>query len=336
MRKPLEGDYLETWDGTIFAVKGFLHPPGKAVAYPKYYPNPHGERFKAGKPYRKLESLEEFHQFLREKHPEYLRFDPVFGMEVPTVPLEEASTYYSPRSFLGWLKAKGRLSCLDEVEADCLEMVSLLSRASGVPEEFFGVSGSTMLGVHRQDSDIDITVYGEEAGWRVYRALGRLLREDSPLKAYDEGGLRRLWSRRFKDTRLPFQVFRETEKGRRLEGLFKGREYFIRLLNPPSGEYGEARFQAKGKIRVEATVARGSQPIFTPCIYRLEDVKVLEGEASGEILEVYSLRGRFCEVAWEGDRVIVSGKLEEVLRPEGSYLRIVLGGSRDDHILPAL
>ena len=87
---------------------------------------------------------------------------------------------------------------------------------------------------------------------------------------------------------------------------------------------------------MEATVARGSQPIFTPCIYRLEDVKVLEGEASGEILEVYSLRGRFCEVAWEGDRVIVSGKLEEVLRPEGSYLRIVLGGSRDDHILPAL
>ena len=279
--------------------------------------------------------MESFYQFLWNFHPEYLREDPVFGEEMPEVPLERASTYYSPRRFLEALRARSRVGCLDRVEEACLQLVELLSEASGVPERAFGVSGSTMLGMHREDSDLDLLVYGREEGLKVYEALGELMAEGrASLKPYSGGMLRKLWLSRLEDTQLSFEAFSKLEAGRRLEGIFHGREYFIRLLNPPSEAYGEVRFKPKGWIQVEATIADSSQSIFTPCIYRLEDVKPLRGEAPGEIVEAYSLRGRFCEAAKEGEKVLISGKLEEVFAGRRSYLRIVLGGSRNDVIMP--
>jgi len=335
-RKPLEGDYVETFDGLVLAVKGFLHPPGFVVAFPKYFEG-EGERVKAGKAYVKVGSLQEAYNLLERRYPEYLRVDPIFGEEVPEIPWGSIVSYYSPRVFLEELRVRGRLGCLDRVENECLEMASTLSEASGVPLENFGVSGSTMLGLHKPDSDIDLIVYGFREGLKVYEALGRLLREsESPIKPYQGEGLRRLWEARLRDTELPFEVFERLEAGRRLEGYFKGREYFIRLLNPPREAYGEERFRRLGWVEVEATIDVGSQPYFTPCLYKLKNVKLLRGEAPQPPAEAYSLRGRFCEAAGEGEKVIVSGKLEEVLSGGSRRFRIVLGGSRNDRIIPAL
>ena len=332
---PIEGDYIETFNGIIFAVKGFLHPPGFAVAYPKYYPRQHGDRFRHGKPYAKIESIAECYRFLREVEPSYLRFDPVFNETLPEVPLSHVAEYYSPRKFLEALVA--REENLDWLEKVCLEMAKLLSEASGVPLKAFGVSGSTMLGLHRAGSDIDLVVYGFREGVKVYEALGRLRAEaGSPFKAYGEKEALELWRRRIADTDAPLNLFARLEAQRRLEGFFKGYEYFIRLLNPPSEKYGESSFRPLGRVEVEAVVADSSQSIFTPCIYRVEDVKPLSGSIPGEIHEVYTLRGRFCELAEAGAKIKVSGKLEEVLAGEKSYLRIVVGGSRSDIIIPIL
>lgn len=335
--RALEGDYLETFDGLIFAVKGFLHPPGLLVAFPKYRESRKGERVKAGKSYVRIGSLSEAYSLLERVYPWYLRPDPVFGEAMPEVPQGRVVAYHSPRVFLGGLKVRGRLGCLDRIEGECLEMACLLSEVSGVPLEYFGISGSTMLGLHGPDSDIDLIVYGFREGLKVYDALGRLLKEaEAPIKPYSGNGLRRLWKARLKDTEVSFEAFKRLEAGRRLEGYFKGREYFIRLLNPPAETYGEARFRRVSWVEVEATVDRGSQPSFTPCLYKLRNVRVLKGETPEPPVEAYSLRGRFCEAAWEGERVLVSGKLEEVMNGEGRYFRIVLGGDRNDKIIPAL
>ena len=336
-RRALEGDYLETFDGLIFAVKGFLHPPGLLVAFPKYRESRKGERVKAGKSYVRIGSLSEAYSLLERVYPWYLRPDPVFGEAMPEVPKGRVVAYYSPRVFLGGLKVRGRLGCLDRVEEECLEMACLLSEASGVPLESFGVSGSTMLGLHRPDSDIDLIVYGFREGLKVYEALGRLLREaEAVVKPYSRNGLKRLWEARRKDTEVSFEVFERLEAGRRLEGYFKGREYFIRLLNPPAEAYGECRFRRVSWVEAEAVVDSGSQPSFTPCLYKLRNVKVLRGESPEPPVEAYSLRGRFCEAAREGEKVLVSGKLEEVASVKRRYFRIVLGGDRNDRIIPVL
>lgn len=336
-REPMEGDYLETFEGLIFAVKGFLHPPGFAVAFPKYYEVSGGGRIRGGREYGKVKSLGEAYSLLERRFPQYLRVDPVFGEAMPEVPRGSVIQYFSPRSFLEELQVRRRMGCLDRVEEECLEMVSLLSEASGIPMEAFGISGSTMLGLHQPDSDIDLIVYGRREGEKVYDALGRLLREEeAPIKPYQDEGLRRLWRARLNDTELPYEVFKRLEGRKRLEGYFKGREYFIRLLNPPGEEYGEARFRGVGWVEVEAYVDRGSQPSFTPCLYKLRNVEVLRGKPPEAPTEAYSLRGRFCEAALEGEKVRVSGKLEEVWKHGCRYFRIVLGGGRNDRIIPEL
>ena len=55
-RQPIEGFMVELPSGVIFEVKGLLHPPGKVLAYPRYLPDPAGDRVREGRRYRKVAS----------------------------------------------------------------------------------------------------------------------------------------------------------------------------------------------------------------------------------------------------------------------------------------
>ena len=46
-RKPKDRDFLETKEGMLFCVTGYLHPPDKYTAYLKYSPAPVG-KWRAG------------------------------------------------------------------------------------------------------------------------------------------------------------------------------------------------------------------------------------------------------------------------------------------------
>jgi predicted nucleotidyltransferase len=303
------------------------------VAYPKYYPSSIGSRFREGKSYAKIDSLAESLNFLKEKTETYLRYDSVFNETLPEIPVNKIAKHYSPKKFLKELLVGEEK--LDPIERSCLEMARLLSEASGVSLESFGVSGSTMLSLHKADSDIDLVVYGLREGIKVYEALSILRSQpEGCFQAYGKKTALKLWEKRSKDTDVPPRLLIKLESKRKLEGLYRGREYFIRLLNPPKERYGEVSFKPVGWVEVEAVVADSSQAIFTPCIYKVENVKPLKGVIPSGVDEVYTLRGRFCELAENGAKIRVSGKLEEVSVRRRKYLRIVVGGRRSDRIVP--
>ena len=74
-----EGDFIETFDGNIFDVKGLVHPSDKVIAFIRYTPDQKGERKRDGTIYRKMYPLSERYQLLRERFPQYLIHDPVFN-----------------------------------------------------------------------------------------------------------------------------------------------------------------------------------------------------------------------------------------------------------------
>ncbi|MEM2880194.1 MAG: hypothetical protein QXU19_06330, partial [Candidatus Bathyarchaeia archaeon] len=84
-----------------------------------------------------------------------------------------------------------------------------------------------------------------------------------------------------------------------------------------------------------AVVVDDSESIFTPCTYKIENVKNVEGPKLQPIKEIVSFRGRFCEQARKGETVVAQGKIEHVVdRRNGSeYFRLLIGNKPSDFMV---
>ena len=108
-----EGDFIETDSGLVFDVKGFMHPPGHIVAFLRYYPDASGPRIRRGLRYRKVYSLGARYDLLREKFPDFLRYDSVFGRTLSEVPIIKVKLYHRPAVYLSRLVRRGDLDFVE-------------------------------------------------------------------------------------------------------------------------------------------------------------------------------------------------------------------------------
>src|SRR5262249_33878640 len=99
--------------------------------------------------------------------------------------------------------------------------------------------------------------------------------------------------------------------------------------------HGERRYRALGCATVEATVTDATESVFLPAVYRVADVRVVEGQAP-RVDEVCSFEGLYCQLADPGDRIRATGRL--AAREDGAG-RLVVGtaavpGGGVVHVLP--
>ncbi len=325
-RRWMEGDFLENLDGVIFNVKGHLHPKNSVVAFVRYIKDLKGNRRRDSQEYRKLQTLEEKIRFLKEKYPHYLVRDPVFDDEVCEVPNNEISKFYDPKK-----KAQEILLSkeTDTLKSKFKKFISLISSLSNVPPSSFGISGSMLVELHTNTSDLDPLVYGYESCYKVYETLVELHKSSEPIRSLNKEELRRLYRSKLKDTIFGYEAFIRSMKGRVMEGIFDGTLYSIRFLKAPEEikeEYGRIFFKNLGEVEIEGKVIDAREAIFTPCRYVLTNIRVVRGSSPGNIREVCSYRSRFCDIAKEGDIIRARGKLEKVVTSEEEYLRVLVGG----------
>jgi predicted nucleotidyltransferase len=331
----IESYYLETQQGLFFAVKGWEHPPDRYLAVLRYAPDPvSGSRKKGDMLYRRLYRFAEQEEFIRKTCPEYIAYDPIFRAVLQSVPRSLVRQVYDPR-----LRLRQKASApLNPIDVDAGAFTKLLKEAAEVSSRAIGISGSLLIGLETDHSDLDISVFGMENCRRVHKSLGQLLESGSvpDLRRLDKKGIEDLYQERSPDARMDFSEFAAAEQNKVFQGSFRGRPYFIRFIKH-AGEmehtYGDIRYTPLGRASITARAADDRDAIFTPCRYLLEDVQTLEGLES-EVSEVVSFRGRFCEQAQKGDRVEAAGTLERLvnLKEEIRY-RLLLGTSPDDFLL---
>lgn len=329
-----EGHFIELEDGTIFEVKGETHPPGRVVAYPRYLQDPRGDRQLAGRRYRRLRSLEEKLAVVHIRYPQYYRYDEVFDLWLPEPPLSAIKRVYEPTHRLQELTHAEEP---DPATRATVDLALLLAGEAAIPIESLGVSGSVLVGLQTPGSDIDLLVYGHEPSRRVQAAIRRLRQDEgSGLRPLEGVALHQLAAARGLPPPLEFRAFGRLEARKTLMGLFQGRLYSLRYLrdSEASCPYGVFRYRGLGACRIRGLVVDASESHYTPSLYRLGEVRVVEGHQAEPITELVSFRIRFCEQAQAGERIEARGRLEAVICDDGpDHYRLVVGGSAQDYLL---
>jgi len=326
-RKPKERDFLRTREGMFFCVTGYLHPPDRYTAYLKYSPDPLGKwrdgetAYRRELPYYHVRNVLETLHYLERRYPWYVYDCPVRGIRFSMVPREYVVRYYAPQERLAGILAEPR----DPLEEETRSLAMEVAACAGIGPEDLGVTGSILIGLHDPAfSDIDLLVYGLENARKVRETLseGR-----SPQIRRPDAEFIARWCRRITE-RFPLTLEEaQYVAGRRWNyGFYRGRYFSIHPTRTDAEiteQYGEHIYRGRGAARIQAVVVEAGESLFLPAVYRVGDVRVLDGAPEAvEVREVVACEGLYCDVADAGQEIEALGKLESV---DGEPRRLVIG-----------
>ena len=346
MRRFRDRDYLKTMEGFFFCVLGSVHPEDRAIAYLKYVPDPSGkwgrgrERLRRALPNYTMHDLLETFKFLENHHPEYLYYSSVMGIKMSAVPLNKVSAHYKPEEKLSQLI---RMEKLDDLQRKVVDLANLISDESGVPVRFFGVTGSILIDIHQSFSDIDLIIYGKKNSVSVKETLKQLYEnQDFPIRRFNKEESREWCLSKARMYPLTYEEAAWILRRRWNRGVYEGTLFSmhpVKLEEENDENYGDRIFKPEGMIKIEATVSDSSEADFLPSVYKVEDVKVIEGPEVKDISEVASYEGLYGGLAEKGERIFSYGKLEGVTdrRSGEQYHRVLIGSKKAegrDYIKP--
>ena len=320
---------VETRDGLMFVVVGYLHPPGRVTAYLKYVPTAEGKwgrgdaRYTRTLRYYHVTQVESTYGYLRENYPDYLYDCPVRNITVSCVPLRDVKRYYDPVERIDSLIREGPS---DPLEEKLLGLAEYLGEHAGV-EGRIGVTGSILTRSHNPEfSDIDITVYGREEAQRVRGAvLGA--RKEGVIRGRSEEELERWVAQRAEKFPLSKEELRRIASRRWNYGFY--RDTYVSIHPTRTDEeitesYGDYTYSQLGEVKGAAVVSDAEESIYLPAIYRVTDSKLEKRET--HVSEIVSYEGIYGGLFTEGEKVEFRGILERYEGKEEGR-RVVLGGA---------
>ncbi len=320
-RPIVEGFFVKTVEGLVFEIKGVVHPRNRYIAYLRYVPT---GAHRSG--LRKVYDLADRERYLVSNHSSYLWTSQVHGRVVQSVPHERVKAVLDPVEHLGMLRAESRE--LTVLEQKAVKMAEVLVKHTPIDWTDIGLTGSLLVGTAGPSSDIDMVVYGEQACRSMYDHID----ECPGVEKYSGSILERHVEFRWGALHQYTDILAEIEQKKRLQGLFEGAEYFIRLVRHPrdlSYGFDDRIFEYVGHSVHECTVIGDKDSIFTPCAYQVES------SSRPDLRQIVSFRGRYTEHVHAGDHVCVCGRMERVREESGdAHIQIVVGEAATDYLVP--
>ncbi len=335
--EPIEGFFIESKDGMIFDVKGLSQPKDRVIAFVRYIPWKFlKDEEKKRKDFVKLYSLKERFSFLAENFPEYLFEDPKGRGLLQGLERDNIQTIYDPRIKLSNLMKKSFLE--NSLEDLMIRLVKAIVSFSSIKLGSIGISGSILVDLHSENSDIDLIIYGEENGLKVYEAMSEIFTKEKLINRYSDENLKALWKERGQEKQINFSSFLDLEVEKNLQGKIHDVDFYIRCVPYPDERnepYDKIMILSLGEAEFKAKIDDDTRKIFTPCIYTLKEVELISAVETIIIPNrIYSVRGRYCDLAKSGDKVHVKGKMEQVIiENKQAFYQLILGTSNDEFFM---
>ncbi|MFX1562763.1 MAG: hypothetical protein ACFFDP_05605 [Promethearchaeota archaeon] len=318
LRKPKDKDIIETAEGLLFSVVGYLHPPDSYTAYLKYRPDNDGRWERYGVRYHRMmgvysvEEMVDSTKWLRQKYPEYVSRCQVRNIELPLIPRNRVIRYYLPEVRLLELLSGPR----DALEKKTEQLVTRLAEVSGIPTSLFGISGSILTEMHNPSlSDINLLIFGASNAWKLHNAVEDLF-STKILKPYTKKEIAEWQTRQTQTLGIPQKHSKNLVWPRWRRGRINGTPYSLNPVRTDmeiTEEYEYLTYKTLGTVEFTATVAKDLDSLFLPAHYGIDDVVIHEGPPNlTSITEIVSFEGVFAGAAKQGDRIRVRGTVEAV------------------------
>ncbi len=326
----IEGDYIETKkDHLFFDVKGLHHPNDRKICFLRFIPDVEGDRVRNGIRYTKIYNLEHRYSIINEKYPQHSFFSQEMDMILQCVKNEDIKKIYSPRDYYKMVSYKQDLTKIEKISK---ELCNLFVEFGAIPENLIGITGSPMVGLNTEKSDIDIILYGTQTSVQFQEKLQNIFKKYTHIRKYNLDEYKKHYKWRVGGSNISFQDFLKSEQRKLHQGIYQDIEFFIRYIKSPrdwEGDYNDYQYKNMGRISLIAEIMDSTDSIFTPCSYKIKCSKVLESDANinnrmNVITQINSYRGRFCEQAKDGEKVLVKGKIEKVNYRDSEFYRILL------------
>jgi predicted nucleotidyltransferase len=322
---PADGDTFVTKDGFIFNTFGYEHPDDRVFAFLKYIPAKfqtlfnvqmlkrtwkYGDTqlFRAEKLYT-AKNYTVFIEVLRKNFSDHVYYCPLRNKELITAPLSLIKRVFVPRDRLTALR---QVQKLDKLQKLALELLIMLSDASGVGLDDFGIHGSIALDMHAPESDIDFVVYGTENFRIVEETIACLVNAG----------------------KLSYIVNNRLDAARKFQGRYQGKIFMYNATRTPEEvktRYGMFRFSSIDPVRFKCTVSDDTEAIFRPATYKITNYKPLDAQSELPLDNipdrVVSNIGCYRNVARQGSEIKVAGQLERVeeIKTGAVHYQVVVG-----------
>ncbi|MEM3832086.1 MAG: hypothetical protein QW128_00585 [Thermoprotei archaeon] len=266
-------------------------------AYPKYIPDPFGDRIINNRKYKKLPNPIIAIDHLRKLKPDVI--EKIGETEFPLLKYNDIKHIFNPKTTLQ-----------DMIKRDPVikELVYLISGNDNRILQNLGITGSRLLNANTIDSDIDLIFYGDhETSKRIYQHLKELRKNNLTKPVYGEK-IKELWKER-SDTPINYKLFKLIEQRKIVQGMFKRYMYSIKLFDYTAWSLG----LPLGRTRFKGIILDDSTSMLFPPSYIIKPTKIIEGPLELHTpIKVISYRSRFWEIASKGSLIKVQGILQNI------------------------
>lgn len=301
----LSKDLIETAEELCFAiVQNDAESCGdkeKVLCFLRYVRNEDGQWHKV--------STEQANAYLKTNYPGYLHYSSILDAQLHAVETDRIIQHHLPRNRLQQI-----LNSLhrDKIEQDLYDLCMLFQQ-NGLKLAQAGVTGSILIGVQQQSSDIDLVFYDRESFHKA-RAITADLIGKQQLGELGEKDWQEAYARRSCTLKLDEYTWHERRKFNK--ALINGRKFdlnFVDIETPSE----QINYQKCGAITVQCKITEDKYGFDYPAIYSID---------YENISKVVCFIATYTGQALVGETVTISGLLEQA--KDGSK-RIVVGSSRE-------
>jgi predicted nucleotidyltransferase len=293
----------------LFAVVAEGLEAGKVRCFLRYFQN---ENENENGQWRKVQT-DEANDLLAKNYPDYLFHSLEFDANLHAVSVEKIVKIHNPYTRLKELFTPRQRR--DAIEKDCVALCKLFEKRYVELDEL-GVTGSILVGLQNESSDIDLICDNLNTFQQCRLAILELTLLGK-LGLLSEQDWRESYARRDCDLSFEDYVWHEVRKSNK--GLINGRKFDLSLVE--IDKWGREKpvviYQKLGEIKIEVEVIDDSRAFCYPAEFKISHSK---------IQTVVCFTATYVGQAIVGEIIEVAGQLEQ---DEFGNQRIVVGSSRE-------